>query len=269
MLGRVRSFVVAVLKSPYQEASMTTAKAGQTTVVYLESDGLPLPDGEYKSPIFREVVGTLETHFMERPDVHVNGNTMFYYEEGNPRRVISPDCYVAFGVDVEAILRNNTYLLWDVGKPPDFVLEIGSPSTARNDLGPKRSLYARLDIGEYWRFDGTGQDFYREPLAGEYLQDGQYHRFEMHQEADGMVWAHSPTLILDLCWINGRLRYYNPTTGTWLLNQKEEQAAKESAQAAFQSVGVAAEAKRLARQAAEARVEELEAELQRLRGESQ
>ena len=25
---------------------------------------------------------------------------------------------------------NNTYLLWEVGKPPDFILEIGSHSTA-------------------------------------------------------------------------------------------------------------------------------------------
>ena len=58
-----------------------------------------------------------------------------------------PTANVAFGVDVDAILRNNTYLLWDVGKPPDFVLEIGSSSTATNDLGQKRDLYARLGIG--------------------------------------------------------------------------------------------------------------------------
>ena len=223
-------------------------------VVYPETDGKPLPDGEYQAPLYIEVVGTLRTYFSTRPDVHVNGNTMFYYEEGNPRRVISPDCYVAFGVDVERILRNNTYLLWEMGKPPDFVLEIGSPSTARNDLGGKRDLYARLGIGEYWRFDGTGQDFYREPLAGEYLQDGEYRRYDLNHEPDGMVWGHSPTLNLDLCWDNGRLRYYDPVAEVWLLNQEEEHAA------------VAAE--RAARQTAEARVAELEAELQRLRGQS-
>ena len=186
---------------------MSTGTAGKKTIVYPETDGKPLPDGEYQAPLYIEVVGTLRTHFRNRPDVHVNGNTMFYYEEGNPRRVISPDCYVAFDVDVERILRNNTYLLWEMGKPPDFVLEIGSPSTARNDLGSKRDLYARLGIGEYWRFDGTGQDFYLEPLAGEYLEDGQYRRFELHRETGGMVWGHSPTLNLDLCWDNGRLRY--------------------------------------------------------------
>ena len=225
----------------------TEITGNKKKVFYPETDGKPLPDGEYQAPLYIEVVGTLRTHFSNRPDVHVNGNTMFYYEEGNPRRVISPDCYVAFGVDVETILRNNTYLLWEMGKPPDFVLEIGSPSTARNDLGGKRDLYARLGIGEYWRFDGTGQDFYREPLAGEYLENGEYRRYDLNHEPDGMVWGHSPTLNLDLCWDNGRLRYFNPTTGTWLLNQQEENAA---------------------RQTAETRVAELEAELERLRGQA-
>lgn len=238
-------------------------------IVYPETDGKPLPDGEYQAPIYREIVGTLQTHFSNRPEVHVNGNTMFYYEEGNPRRVISPDCYVAFNVDVERIFRNNTYLLWEMGKPPDFVLEIGSPSTRRNDLGPKRDLYARLGVGEYWRFDGTGGDFYREPLVGEYLQDGEYRRFQLHEEPGGMVWGRSPTLNLDLCWDDGRLRCYDPVVGNYLLNWQEERDAKEVAQTAAQTAQAATETERAARQSAEDRVAELEAELSRLRGETQ
>ena len=241
---------------------MATGATRRKKIVYPETDGKPLPDGEYQAPIYREIVGTLQTHFSNRPDVHVNGNTMMYYEEGNPRRVVSPDCYVAFGVDVEAIYDNNTYLIWEVGKPPDFVLEIGSPSTRRNDLGPKRDLYTSLGIGEYWRFDGTGGDFYREPLVGEYLQDGEYRRFDLRHELNGMVWGHSPTLNLDLCWDNGRLRYYDLVAGNYLLNWQEERDAKEAAQ-------TSTETERAARQSAEDRVAELEAELHRLRGETQ
>lgn len=240
---------------------MTTGAAAHTAIVYPETDGMPLPDGEYQSPLFREIVGTLETRYKDRPEVHVNGNTMLYYEEGNPRRVVSPDCYVAFGVDVPAILSNNTYLLWEVGKPPDFVLEIGSSSTSRNDLIGKRELYARLGIGEYWRFDGTGKDFYREPLVGEYLDGGEYRRFELHQAPGGMVWSHSPALNLDLCWDNGRLRYYDPETGEWLLNQEEEQAARQAAESRADTAESRADA-------AEARAAELKAELRRLRGGS-
>ena len=227
---------------------MATRISGQKTVFYPETDGQPLPDGEYQAPIYREIVGAVQTFFKDRPDVHVNGNTMFYYEEGNPRRVVSPDCYVAFGVDAAAIFRNNTYLVWEVGKPPDFVLEIGSQSTARVDIGSKRDLYAGMGVVEYWRFDGTGGDFYREPLVGEYLEDGEYHRFELRQESDGLLRGHSPVLNLDLCWVDGRLRYFDPVAKVWLLNQMEEHEA---------------------RQAAEDRVAQLEAELLRLRGEPQ
>ena len=251
---------------------MTTRITGQGKIVYPETDGKPLPDGEYQSPIFREVVGTLETHFRDRPGVHVNGNTLFYYEEGDPRRVVSPECYVVFAVNVEIIFLNNTYLLWEMGKPPDFVLEIGSASTARHDLGPKRDLYARLGVGEYWKYDGTGGNFYREPLVGEYLEDGEYRRFELHHEADGTVWAHSPTLELDLCWDNGQLRYYDPQARDFLLNREEEHAARQAAQAAAASERAARQAaqataasERAARQAADERVAQLEAELRRLR----
>ena len=232
---------------------MTSRTTEQTEIIYPETDGMPLPDGEYQSPIFRDVLVPLENHFRHRPDTRVNGNTFLYYEEGNPRRFVSPDCYVAFGVDVESILHFNTYRLWEVGKPPDFVMEIASHSTADNDLGDKRSLYARLGIGEYWRFDATGRDFYGEPLVGEYLADGEYRRFELHREADGMIWAHSPALNLDLCWSEGRLLYFDSEAGSWLLSYEEVQGARQLAEARADT--------------AEARVLELEAELQRLRGE--
>ena len=141
---------------------------------------------------------------------------------------------------------NNTYLLWEVGKPPDFILEIGSPSTGRVDLGRKRDLYAELGVGEYWRYDGSGGDFYGEPLVGEFLVDGEYRRLEMRHGSDGRVWSHSDALNLDLWWDDGDLRFWDPVAGRWLLNHEEERAGRLDA---------------------EARLAELEAELRRLRGE--
>ena len=79
---------------------------------------------------------------------------------------------MALGLSAEAlesIERNNTYRLWEVGKAPDFVLEIGSASTAEADLGRKRELYAELGVAEYWRYDATGGEFYGDPLVGERL----------------------------------------------------------------------------------------------------
>ncbi len=176
----------------------------------------------------------------------MSGNTFIYYEEGNPSRSVSSDCYVAYDSDVELLLGNNTYRLWEMGKPPDFALEIASVSTSTADTGSKRELYARLAISEYWRYDSTGGEFYGAPLVGEYLVDGEYRRFDMHHESGGRVWAHSPALNLNLWWYDGRLRFWDPVQGAWLLNQEEENAG---------------------RLAAEARVEALEAELRHLRGQ--
>ena len=239
-------------------------------VVYPETDGEPLPDGETQAPLYQEIVPTLAQHFRDRPRTRVNGNTLLYYEEGNPRRHISPDCYVAFDVDVALIEAHNNYRLWAVGKAPDFVLEIGSASTADNDIGGKRALYAALGVGEYWRYDPTGGRFYGEPLAGEYRFEGRYLRYPLHRESDGMVWAHSPALSLDLCWIDGRLRFYHPVTQRWLLNFTEttdllsaEYVALDAKRDALATERTALAAERAARQTAEARIAQLEAELRR------
>ena len=228
---------------------MTTR--ARTAIVYPETDGMPLPDGEYQAPLYRRVVGHLELHFRDVPGARVNGDTFIYYVEGEPRRSVSPDCYVVFGLSETALRSlslegNNTYLLWEVGKAPDFVMEIGSKSTATVDLGSKRDLYAELGVSEYWRYDATGGEFYGEALVGERLVDGEYRRLEMRLEDDGHVWGCSEVLNLELWWMDGKLRFWDPAEGRWLLSHEEDRAG---------------------RMAAEARVTELETELQRLRGE--
>ena len=241
---------------------MTTESA--TTIVYPETDGMPLPDGEYQAPIYVSVVGTLRTFFSDVPGARVNGDTFIYYVEGDPRRVFSPDCYVAFGLSEAALEslsmeRNNTYLLWEVGKPPDFILEIGSPSTGAVDTGRKRDLYAEIGVGEYWRYDPSGGDFYGEPLVGERLVDGEYERFELRHQDDGSVRSHSEALNLELQWIDGELRFWDPVKGERLLNQQEEHDERVRAQARADDAEARANA-------AEARASRLEAELRRMRG---
>ena len=277
---------------------MTTRSAPAT--VYPETDGMPLPDGEYQAPLYVRTVGTLRAHFRDIPGARVNGDTFIYYVEGDPRRSVSPDCYVVFDLSEAALHSlslegNNTYLLWEVGKPPDFILEIGSRSTARADLGSKRDLYAELGIGEYWQYDATGGEFYGEPLVGERLVDGEYRRLVMRVEEDGRVWGHSDVLNLELWWEDGELRFRDPATGEGLLSQEEEQDGRLAAEARAETAETRAEtaevhayeerSERLAaetraetaevraqeeaaaRLAAESRTAELEEELRRLRGE--
>ena len=150
--------------------------------------------------------------------------------EGNNALTVSPDCFVVFGVSVESFERNNTYLMWDVGKPLDFALEIGSPSTARNDLGEKRDPYASLGIGEYRRFDPSGGEYYGEPLVGETLVNGEYRRLDMKEDSDRSVWGYSPTLNLELRWAEDRLRFYDPVGGRWLENMEETGTRAQTAE---------------------------------------
>ena len=201
------------------------------SIFYPETDGMPLPDGEYQAPLYREVVSTLEKYLKQWPHIAVNGNTFIYYEMNNPSRSVSPDCYVAFSVDVDAIMEQNSYVVWRVGKPPDFVLEIASRSTARYDETGKRRLYAAVGVGEYWRYDATGGQFYRRPLVGERLVNGEYVELPLNEEANGLIWAHSPALGLDLCWDDSRLRFYDPAARVWLRNFDEEQERANSAEA--------------------------------------
>ncbi len=216
-----------------------------TEIIYPVTDDMPMPDAYYQSKHFLDLLAMLNAFFARREDVVVGGNIFIYYVEGNARLTVAPDCFVVFGVSSESFERNNTYLMWDVGKAPDFVLEIGSPSAWREDVGRKRDLYARLGVVEYWRFDPSGGEHYGEPLVGETLVGGEYRELEMNRHPGGSVWGYSPTLNLELHWTDGRLRLYDAVGARWL--QTPEEAEKS-------------------RQIAEARVAELEAELGRLRG---
>ncbi|MDE2781288.1 MAG: Uma2 family endonuclease [Chloroflexota bacterium] len=84
----------------------------------------------------------------------------------NRARARRPDLLVAFGVDPALYEASNGYIISEQQKPPDFVLEVASESTAEIDVGEKRRDYAALGIPEYWRFDESGR-YHGTRLAGE------------------------------------------------------------------------------------------------------
>ncbi len=225
----------------------------------------PLPDGLYQSTHFLDAVSMLKAHFGSAPDVLVEGNTIVCYNPNNLNDRVLPDCYVAFGVDPDPIYAQNGYLIWEVGKPPDFVLEIGSVSTARRDMTFKRDLYARIGVREYWRFDPSGGEFYGRPLAGERLVDGIYAPIALSENDDGMQCGYSPVLGLSLCVGDDRLLLHDPMTGEYLRTLSEALAETREAEAGLSQERIGRlEAEARAREA-ETRARELEEELRRLR----
>jgi Uma2 family endonuclease len=49
--------------------------------------------------------------------------------------------------------------------PPDVVVEVISPGTAKNDLGRKKATFARFGVPEYWLLDPHVERLERYSLA--------------------------------------------------------------------------------------------------------
>ena len=138
--------------------------------------------------------------------------------------ILVPDLLIVFDVDPYPIIRQRGYAICEWRKSPDFVLEVASIHTARNDERGKREAYARYKAKEYWRFDATGGEYYASGLAGDAMPpDGDsYDPVRIHRLGDGSLWGHSLVLNLDLCWEDGRLRWYDPAARRYLDTYDEE-----------------------------------------------
>ena len=234
----------------------------------------PLPDPP-KEPDMQQRMGikafdgALDLHFAHRDDVLISGDGYLRREASNNAERLAPDCVVTFGVNPEGIVARNGYVISEVGKPPDFVLEVASRSTGRRDYTVKREGYAGYGVQEYWRFDRTGGRFHDAPLAGDTLVDGKYERLPIHEEDDGLLWGHSEVLGLDLCWDDGELRFRDPTTGEFLPTPAEIRAERDAAEDRANAEEARADTERARRLAAEAEAVRLREQLRRLQQDRQ
>ena len=220
------------------------------------------PRYDMQNSIYRERPGhmtALARHYGSPDTILVLGDipVRHTFQRGlGPQMLRYPDLIVAFGVDSAEVIARHGYAIDDQGKPPDFVLEIASPSTALNDYTTKRVDYASYGIAEYWRFDPTDGDRYPAGLEGEELEGGEYRPITIHGTEEGGYWGHSEALNLDICWEKGQLRFYDPVAQRYLLTHDEEAEQR----IAEREARIAAEAEAAE---AQARVRQLEEELRR------
>ena len=267
--------------------SLSAPLAPAATVEYPSSDGKPMAESDSQRIPLTYAVDRLRYYFRNHADVYASGNLLIYYEEGNPRARVAPDVFVVFGV---RNVERSSYRLWEEGKGPDFVLEITSRATWREDQRKKRELYRRLGVREYWQYDPT-RDYLEPPLQGSELVEGAYERLPEREMADGTLALRSEVLGLELRLAGRRLRFHDPKSGEDLpdLAETEEQrqeaedrrreaedrrreaetrveqeaAARRREAAARQAAEARVHQEAAARQAAEARLAELEALLSR------
>ena len=234
-------------------------------IEYPCSDGQPMAETDIHGACTMYVTCALRGWFKRRgrADVYVGSNNFLYYEQGNPRAVVSPDVYVVVGAP--AHLRD-TYLLWNEPKGPDFVLEVTSASTRRDDERRKRGVYAALGVSEYFLYDPRAE-YLTPPLRGYRLREGEYRPVPSVTVLAGREVAVASE-VLGLEFRDERearmVRLRDPATGQDLLTYEESEHAREEEAAARRQEGEARRQEAAARRAAQARVAELEARLRDL-----
>ena len=228
---------------------MTTGQSADK--VKDEPEILALPDitddkkaqmTSFKHLAFTGIVRDLFLHFGQPENAVFMGERYLVERLNLPasaRRI--PDLLIAFNADVALMERQNGYVISDQGKPPDFILEVGSPSTRRQDIGRKRGFYARLGVLEYWRFDEEDSPNVVK-LAGDRLAGDGYEPIPITELAGGTLVGCSEILNLSLSWEEGQLRWYDAANRRYVLTAEDyaEQAS-----------------------AAESRIQDLEAQLRR------
>ena len=207
------------------------------------------PDMMKQYPTIHTFFSALSSWFRHRDDVLV-GSGGYLWKTPDDRHGPYPDGAFVEGLEgPERLLRRNGYVISEVGKPPDLVMEVGSESTGRRDYTVKRETYAEYGVREYWRFDPSGGEYHDAPLAGDTLVDSRYEPIEIVSEPDGRHWGYSEVLGLEFWWDDGELRFRDPASGEFLPTLNESVDARQAAERRARS--------------AERRIAELEAELGR------
>jgi Uma2 family endonuclease len=233
---------------------------------YPTSDGKPMAETDWHRDLMLLLIEVLRAFYAGKR-VYVSGNLLVFYEEGNRRRHVSPDVWLARGVENR---QRPNYLIWEEPRGPEFIIELTSSSTRDEDQRTKFALYRDTPkVREYFLFDPFG-DYLDPPLQGYRLRGGRYVRI---RPRNGRL--PSQVLGLHLERDGDRLRVWDPTSGAWLPTLREateraEHRAEQAAQRAHQAEQHAIQAERLAEQAvnrakAEAELGRLRQELERLR----
>ncbi|RKU28080.1 hypothetical protein C6497_10095 [Candidatus Poribacteria bacterium] len=229
------------------------------SIFYPESDGKPMAETEVHRDLMIDFIQILKHYYKDREDVCISGNMFMYYEEGDATKSVAPDVFVAFGV---AKKQRRTYLTWEEGRTPNFVLEIASPSTFKDDIEKKKELYASvLEVKEYFIYDPLGEIV--PSFIGFRLNDGVYEEIDFVNDR-----LPSFELGLELGEHQGILKLYDPTTSDWLQTLPERaETAEERAETAEERAETAEERAETAEERAETaeeRAETAEAELEKV-----
>ena len=177
-------------------------KAIGKPTVYIEGypyeDDEPMPAGGFHGMQMHSLFDQFLRYFQAHPYIHVGMDNFIYYREGDIRKVVAPDVYVALGA-AKLPLRRSFYT-WAEGTVPTAVFEFLSDTTASEDRHEKVEVYLRdMGVTEYfihqpdmnrpiefrgWRRDALGNIVEIEEDADDGLFSASlnlYFRWELHE----------------------------------------------------------------------------------------
>ena len=224
----------------------------------------------------------LSRHWRGRRDVFVGSDQFVYWDPAYPRTntenpPAAPDVYVAFDV---ANRHRSSYVVWEEGKPPDFVLEVVSPSSRGRDVKEKPGIYAKIGVPEFFLYDpgdehGETLPHVAPPLVGFELRGGrggEYRPLPEEEFPGGVIGVRSKVLGLCLCIsrigpapLDGSLRWYDPAAGRFLPTSHELADDNRRLADAKRQAEAKAKASDAKAKASDAKVAELEALVEKMR----
>jgi Uma2 family endonuclease len=198
------------------------ARTRTKPIVYPSSDGKPMAETEAHGLAMQDLIARLKWRYEPQPDAHAAGNLLCYWEEGNNKRSLAPDAFVAFGVGKEP---RETFLTWVEGTFPAVVFEITSKTTRHEDVRKKLPIYRDIwKVREYFLFDPRWE-YLNPPLQGYRLEGGLYVPIEA---VNGGL--ESQVLGLTIYRNRHKLKLIDTTSGKEQLTEYEELAQQAEEQ---------------------------------------
>ena len=195
--------------------STSITQPSRPGVIYPDSDGEPMADNTLQFEWIVTIKENLEVLFLDRPDVFVAGDLLWYPVEGDPKTRTAPDALVAVGRPKG---YRGSYKQWEEGGiAPQVVFEVWSPGNRASRMIQKLKFYERYGVEEYYIYDPDDNELTGCRRIGD----------ELVEIAEMNGWT-SPRLGIRFDSSGSELRIYGPDGRAFLTFAELEQQRKRA-----------------------------------------